>query len=279
MRYLAPLRMEDALGSLSGGGAKILAGGTDFYPALRDRPVTFDTIDISRIAGLRGISRISEGWRIGATTTWTDLVKTDLPPAFDGLKAAAREIGAIQIQNAGTIVGNICNASPAADGVPPLLALDAVLELASRRGTRRLPLAAFLLGNRQTALARDEIATAVLVPKPAPDAWARFEKLGARAYLVISIVMVAAVIEASGGRIARARIAVGACSPVAQRLPALEAALRGLPLAQAAAAVSPAQLGGLAPIDDVCATAAYRRQAALVLLRRLLAAPPAARAA
>jgi N-methylhydantoinase B len=112
-----------------------------------------------------------------------------------------------------------------------------------------------------------------------PGAWARFEKLGARTYLVISIVMVAAVIEAAGGRIARARIAVGACSPVAQRLPALEAALAGLRVEAAAAIPQPEHLAPLSPIDDVRATADYRQHAALVLLRRALSAPAEARAA
>jgi CO/xanthine dehydrogenase FAD-binding subunit len=183
------------------------------------------------------------------------------------------------VQNRGTLVGNLCNASPAADGVPPLLALDAGIELASLGGVRRLALGDFLRGNRQTALTPGEIATAVIVPKSGPDSRARFEKLGARAYLVISIVMVAAVIEAEAGCIARARIAIGACSAVAQRLPGLEAALVGLPLAAAASLPTPDHLAALAPIDDVRATAAYRRQAALVLLRRALAPPAEARAA
>ena len=87
---------------------------------------------------------------------------------FGPLKAAAREVGAAQIQNRGTIGGNLCNASPAADGVPPLLIIDAEVELASARGTHRMPLDAFLLGNRRTALAPDEILTAVLAPAPKP---------------------------------------------------------------------------------------------------------------
>jgi CO/xanthine dehydrogenase FAD-binding subunit len=146
-----------------------------------------------------------------------------------------------------------------------------------------LPLGEFLLGNRRTALAPDEIAVAVLVPNAAPGSRAGFEKLGARSYLVISIVMLAAVLEAVGGRIIRARLAVGACSAVAQRLPALEAALAGLPLAAAAGMVDATHLAALAPIDDMRATAEYRRHAALVLLRRLLArlatTPAEARAA
>ena len=178
----------------------------------------------------------------------------------------------MQIQNAGTLGGNVCNASPAADGVPPLLVLDAVVELASLGGARRLPLADFIIGNRKTVLRPDELVTALLVPEPAPLARSRFLKLGARSYLVISIVMAAALVEAGeDGRVAAARVAVGACSAVARRLEALEAALVGQPLdGRLGAAVQPAHLAPLEPIDDVRGTAAYRRDAAVTLLRRLL---------
>ena len=132
------------------------------------------------------------GWRIGALTTWTDVAEAPtLPAAFDGLRAAARPIGGRQIQNAGTIAGNLVNASPAADGTPNLLALDAVVELASAaRGVRRLPVGDFVTGNRSTVLAPDELVTAVLVPDAPPASpGPTFLKLGSRAYLVISIVV------------------------------------------------------------------------------------------
>ncbi|MFC7688476.1 FAD binding domain-containing protein [Paeniroseomonas aquatica] len=228
-------------------------------------------LDLSAIAGLASIEDRGDHHRIGAGVTWAGLRDAALPAWFDGLRAAAGKVGGAQVQNRGTLLGNLCNASPAADGVPPLLALDATVELAGVRGVRRLSLGAFILGNRRTALAADELAVALLVPKASAEAVAGFEKLGARAYLVISIVMVAAVLEAPGGRIARARLAVGACSEVAQRLPALEAALEGVAPAEAAQVVQPAHLAGLAPIGDVRATADYRQEAAVVLLRRLLA--------
>ena len=135
----------------------------------------------------------------------------------------------MQIQNRGTLAGNLCTASPAGDGLPNLLALDAEIELASAGGTpAACAMRDFLTGYRQTACRADEIVTAILVPKPAgADVRSHFLKLGARRYLVISIAMVAGVIEtAPDGRIARARLAVGACSAVPQRLTALEAALR-----------------------------------------------------
>jgi len=268
--YLRPHRLEEALGALQH-PFTVLAGGTDFYPTRVGRSIDEDVLDISAIAGLRGIAATAAGWRLGATTTWAELIAADLPPLFDGLKQAAREVGGRQIQNAGTIAGNLCNASPAADGVPPLLALDAAVELASRTGSRTLPLSAFITGNRRTSLMPGELVVAIHVPQPAHDARSAFLKLGARRYLVISIVMTAATLEIAGGRIVSARVAVGACSAVAQRLPALEAALAGAALdASLGGRVEADHLAPLRPIDDVRGSADYRSDAALTVLRRLL---------
>jgi CO/xanthine dehydrogenase FAD-binding subunit len=198
------------------------------------------------------------------------VIEAGLPPLFDGLKAAAREVGGVQIQNAGTLGGNLCNESPAADGTPNWLALDADVELACAEGARTLPVSDFVLGNRRTARRADEILTAIRVRRPDGPARGTFLKLGARRYLVISIVMVAAVATVDpAGRIAAARVAVGACSPVPVRLPALEARLVGA--RPDAALVEPADLDPIAPIDDVRGTAAYRRDAALTLVRRAVA--------
>lgn len=211
--------------------------------------------------------------RIGGRTTWTQVAAADLPPCFDALKQAAREVGSIQIQNAGTVAGNICNASPAADGVPPLLALDAMVELMSGAGVRRLPLGDFITGYRRTARRPDELVTAILVPRTIERGRSVFLKLGARKYLVISIAMVAAIVETDAGQVTQARIAVGACSAVAQRMPALEAALLGRPARAGLGDVAVADhVADLAPIDDVRATADYRRHAALALVRRALEA-------
>lgn len=268
--YLRPRGLEEALQALTR-PFTVLAGGTDFYPARVGRSVTEDILDIAGIATLRGISETGSGWRLGATTTWSELVEASLPPLFDGLKQAAREVGGRQIQNAGTIAGNICNASPAADGVPALLALDAEVELASRDGTRRVPLSAFITGVRKTERQPGELVVALHVSRPKHDARSAFLKLGARRYLVISIAMAAVVIEVSDGKVAAARISVGACSPVAQRLPALEQALIGAPVdVQLGERVGPGHLVPLSPIDDVRGSAGYRSDVALILLRRLL---------
>ncbi len=270
--YLRPERLEDAVAALRDGAWTLLAGGTDHYPARVTAQRPEDILDITGLTGLRGIADAGDHFRIGALTRWSDIAEGDLPPCFDGLRRAAREVGGMQIQNRATLAGNLCNASPAADGVPPLLTLDASVELASAEGVRTLPLSEFILGNRKTARRPDELMTAILVPKPAYPARSAFLKLGARKYLVISITMVAGLLEVKDGRVAAARIAVGACSAVAQRLPALEAALVGQTAGPGLAGLAAEEhLAGLAPIDDIRADAGYRQDAALVLVKRCLA--------
>ena len=279
--YLRPSDVGQAVGALGAGAPTgrpwvIVAGATDHYPARVGRVVDEDVLDVSALPALRGVREIEGGWWIGALTTWTDLAENSLPPLFDGLRHAARTIGGLQIQNRGTLAGNVCNASPAADGVPNLVALDAEVELRSASGVRRLPVASFVTGNRRTERRPDELVVGFFVPGSAPDARrharSTFLKLGSRAYLVISIAMVAAIIEDDGdGRISRARIAVGACSEVARRLPALEEEIAGSRLrAGIGQLVKPEHLESLSPIDDVRGSARYRREAALVLVRRAL---------
>ena len=210
--YARPSDLDDALGLLAESGARVIAGATDIFPGAGERPLHGDYVDVSNISALRGVCFDSASVRIGATTTWSDIARADLPPAFDALKVAARDVGAVQIQNRGTIAGNLCNASPAADGAPPLLILDAEVELASRRGTRRLALDVFINGARSTLLAPDEVMTAIVTPLPASTMRSAFFKLGARRYLVISIAMVAVALDVVEGIVRDARIAVGACS-------------------------------------------------------------------
>ena len=274
MTYLLPTSVESALETLAGGDSTIIAGATDYYPALVGRAASGDIVDITRLDGLREISHHDGHWRIGALTTWTDVIEADLPAGFAGLKAAAAEVGGVQIQNVASVVGNLCNASPAADGVPPLLTLDAEVELRSVAGSRVVPIEEFILGNRSTACRPDELVTAVLVADPPEAAVGSFEKLGARAYLVISIVMVAALAEIDAdGTIRSARVAVGACSPVARRLADLEHDLVGAsihdPLEDS---VRAAHLAPLSPIDDVRATASYRLAVTPTLIGRALRA-------
>lgn len=270
--YSRPKTLDAALQVLAQDGGQILSGGTDFFPALGDRPAPDGVIDISGLSEIKGIALEADHIRIGGLTTWSQLIATPLPRCFDGLKSAAREIGGIQIQNRGTVAGNLCNASPAADSVPPWLTLDAEVELLSQAGTRRLAVAEFVVGNRKTVRRPDEILANVFVPRALDDACSAFLKLGARRYLVISIAMVAAVLKTdNAGRVAEARVAVGSCSEAARRLIALEHALVGLPARTGLGVIVEAEhLAQLSPIDDVRATASYRNDAALTLVRRAL---------
>jgi len=270
--YVRAHSVEEALGHLSRARLRIVAGGTDVYPALVDHPLREPVLDVSGVAALRGISRTDGGFRFGALTTWSDVIRADLPAWFEGLKLAAREVGGVQIQNAGTVAGNICNASPAADGTAALLALDAEVEVQGPRGVRRMPIPDFVLGPRRTALAAGEMVTAVHVPAVAERGASDFLKLGARHYLVISIAMVSTVIHVDdGGRVSRAGVAVGACSPVALRLPALEARLIGRRVGDGlVGALEADDLDVLSPISDVRGSAEYRRDAVLTLVRRTL---------
>jgi CO/xanthine dehydrogenase FAD-binding subunit len=272
--YFRPNSLQDALNVLADTRATILAGGTDVFPALGDRPLSGPVLDISGLAEIRGIQSTAENIVFGARTTWSEVLAAPLPRGFDGLKAAAREVGSVQIQNAATIAGNLCNASPAADGVAALLALDAELLLSSRSASRTLPLSEFILGNRKTVRRPDELLTSIRVPRRVEDAFSTFLKLGARRYLVISIVMVAAnLVVDSAGRIREALICVGSCSASALRLGELERALVGqVARPGIGQTVETEHLARLSPIDDVRGTAEYRRDAALTLVGRALEA-------
>ncbi len=271
--YHRPRTLDQALHLLAADPTlKVLAGATDIYPVKTARAGWGqmqhpDVVDLGRIPGLTNIDEHADYWEFGAMTTWSALVTATLPPLFDGLKAAALEIGGIQIQNRGTIAGNICTASPAGDSIPCLLALDASVQLTSANGERVLPLSSFISGYRRTVLDASEIVTAIHVPKQTGAG--HFLKLGARRYLVISIAMVSGVFDQSrDGTIRSAKIAVGACSAVAQRLPVLERRLLGLRPDRIE--VVDHDLAHLAPIDDIRASGAYRLAAARQLVADLL---------
>ncbi|WP_439551756.1 FAD binding domain-containing protein [Falsiroseomonas sp.] len=275
IRYHRPATLTEALAIRAGEDVAILAGATDIYPAAANRrawgdPTHKDVLDITAIPGLHDIEEDAHGWRIGCLVTWSQVARADLPRQFDGLRQAARQVGGVQVQNRGTILGNLVTASPAGDGIPNLLALNATVEIAGPDGTRMMPVADFLTGYRATALGHDEIAVALHIAKM-PRAISGFRKLGARHYLVISIAMVAGVVDIDeNGRILMARLSIGACTATAQRLPVLEGELRGTSIYQADKVPEARHLDHLSPIDDIRATAAYRRDAALRLLRDLL---------
>ena len=274
MAYLRPHKLDDALDWLAAEQPLILAGCTDIYPTRNTPTLDGPLLDITAIEELRGIE-MKDGWRrFGAATSWREILQTSLPVSYAMLKQASREIGAVQIQNSGTIGGNLCTASPAADSVPCLMALDAEIELSSVRGRRRLELAKFLTGARQTALAPDELVVAIHVPETAETGVSAFHKLGARHYLVISIAMVAVRLAVDCGRISAARIAVGACAPVAVRLRELEDALIDSDVKDAPELARETITGissSLSPIADVRASAEYRHRAAAEISQRVIA--------
>ncbi len=271
--YLKPKTLSEAVSLLASNGGQILAGGTDFYPALGERLPSGTVVDITAVGEIRGISREADHIRIGGATTWSEIIRAPLPRCFDALKAAAREVGSVQIQNRGTVAGNLCNASPAADGVPPLLALDAEVELVSAGGVRRMPLADFIAGNRKTQRRPDEILAAVLVPLRMENAASAFLKLGARRYLVISISMVAVVVQADETGVSLRRELPWDRARRWRSASELEQDLVGLAAAAGLGrSVKAEHLAPLSPIDDVRATAEYRRDASLTLVQRALKA-------
>ena len=274
MAYLRPDKLDDALDWLAVKQPLVIAGCTDIYPTRHTPSLEGPLLDITAIDELRGIE-MRDGWRrFGAATSWSEILRTPLPTSYAMLKKASSEIGAVQIQNSGTIGGNLCTASPAADSVPCLMALDAEIELSSVRGRRRLDLAAFFTGARQTALQPDELVIAIHIPEKAETGISGFHKLGARHYLVISIAMVAVRLVVEAGRIISARIVIGACAPVATRLKELEAALVGVSLdeiPERAQQIDDDIHRSLAPIDDVRASTDYRYRAAAEITQRMIA--------
>jgi CO/xanthine dehydrogenase FAD-binding subunit len=271
-RFERPASVAQATRLLAARPWAVLAGGTDLYPAHVGRPISLPLLDIGGIPELRGICRDGGGWTIGATTTWSDVARAELPPLFAALQAAAREVGGVQIQNTGTVAGNLCNASPAADGTPVLLAMSARVVLQSARGVRELAVDDFVLGNRRTARGDDELVVAVRIPARSARARSAFAKLGGRRYLTIAVTTVAVVVDADvGGNVSAAGVAVGSCAPAARRLTALEARLVGAPLeGDLAALVADGDFAPLAPIDDVRGSVAYRIDATRTLVRRAL---------
>ncbi len=270
--YFRPKHLQDALRIRSehSGAICIAAGCTDLLPATERKRLTGSVLDVTGMAELRGITYQADGLRIGAATSWREIFDADLPPACRALQMAAGQVGARQIQNQGTIGGNLCNASPAADGVPALLCLQAQVELQSRQGRRVIALEDFLQGVRKTDLQDDEIMTAVVIPSSALTGISTFSKLGARSYLVISIVMVAARLRIENGVICDAALSIGACSAVATRLPAVETALLGQPPDPACVTKELIEQS-ISPIADIRADEAYRADAALEITRQVVA--------
>jgi len=256
--FLRPRNLADAVQLYrETPGCRPLAGGTDLMVMLHARtlrPEPRALLDLWSLGELRGIRHVNGALEIGAGESYTGIIGSDMVRAqLPALVAAARTIGAAQIQNRGTLGGNLANASPAGDTLPVLLAHDAVVVT----DRRTIPIAEFFSGYRKTALAADELITAVRFPLD--ERVVRFRKVGTRAAQAISKVVIA--VSRSP-----ARIAVGSVAEVPLRAAKAEAALANGDVEGAVVAVAE----DVRPVDDVRSTAAYRRTVTQNVLRSLL---------
>ncbi|MDC3141022.1 xanthine dehydrogenase family protein subunit M [Alphaproteobacteria bacterium] len=268
--YYRPDKINEALYSLSREKLTIAAGCTDLLPSTQQDNLGDNILDISGIKSLRNIYFENGFRRIGSGVTWTDIVENNnLPNCYDMLKECSLQIGSQQIQNLGTIGGNLCNASPAADGVPCLLSLDASIELLSVNGKRVLKLEDFIKGSRKTELQNNEILSAILIPKEAEIGRSSFLKLGARKYLVISIAMIACKLNLEKDFISDIAISVGSCSAVAKRIKSLENLLIGKSIKDELTTIilNYNYKNYLSPISDIRGTNTYRLKASKVLVK------------
>jgi len=265
---LAPERLDQALELLSeaaaGAPPTVLAGGTDLWVRWSSgQPRPARVLSLHRLTELRQIGIDEDGWlRLGAACTHAELRRSlEVQRACPALAEAAATVGAAQVQEQGTLGGNLVNASPAADLPPPLLAARAEVELASRAGRRWLLLDRFFLGYRRIDLRPDELLVAVRVPPLPPPAFERFRKIGTRRAQAIAKVCGACRLGLDeAGRVALAGLAFGSVAPITLRLEELERWLVGrrLDVATAAEAEERAR-AAVHPIDDVRSTAEYRR--------------------
>lgn len=266
--------LDELLRLLAQTGGRVIAGGTDaLVQAQRGQLPASALVDASRVRELRFISEEGETIRIGALTTYADMLASLLlRDAAPALVMAAMTVGAPQTRARGTLGGNIANASPAGDTLPPLLALDAAVRLVKLGGERVLSLADVLRGPRQTCLEPGEIIHSVAFRRPPERTGAAFLKLGNRQGMAIAVVNTAVTLTlGSDGRIERVRVALGAVAPTPVRSPHAEAVLRGqLPSEEVFAAAGRAVLYDIAPISDVRGSAEYRRAAAVRLTARAL---------
>jgi xanthine dehydrogenase FAD-binding subunit len=274
IEFFAAATLDDAYRLLGDTGGRVIAGGTDVIVQMQRGVFPAKTlIDVSRITDLRFIRE--EGCRIhiGALTTYADVLASPLlREAAPALVQAAATVGAPQTRSRGTVGGNIGNASPAGDLLPPLLALDATVTLASAAGTRALLLNEMLVGPRRTRLAAGEIIHSASFERMPSPAGAVFLKLGNRSGMAISVVNAAVVLALDGlGKITVGRVALGAVAPRAVRCPHAEALLaRQSPDAALFEEAARAVQADIAPISDIRGTVAYRRQAAERLVNRAL---------
>jgi len=273
----SPRRLEDAFGLLAdadGASWRPLAGGTDLMVQLTGEigEPPERVLDIWALDELRGIAVDADALTIGALTTYTEIRQSAaVAEVLPALADAAATIGAAQIQNRGTLGGNVANASPAGDTLPLLLATDAEMILGSVRGERTVPAGAFWPAYRTTARRNDELLLRIRIPLVA-GRQVRFRKIGTRRAQAISKVVMALAWRAGAGEAWQdVRLALGSVAATTIRAPATEAVLEGAePTRETAAAAADALAAEIEPIDDVRSTADYRRAVAARVLHRLI---------
>lgn len=263
--YHQPTTVEEATKILAElADVKVLAGGTDLIPKMKQRLLEpKDIVNLKKIKALEGIKETDKGVWIGAATKLraierSELIKEKIPLQY----LATKTIGSVQIRNMGTLAGNVCNASPAADGALGLVAQDATVHIAGSKGTRDVPVTEFFTGPGASVLAKDEIVTGFTVPIMDKDTGYHFISIG-RMALDISTISIAVTVTKKDGKVAKATVALGSVAPTPLRLPEVEAFLKGKSLSdeviwEAAEMVS----NGIKPITDVRASAEYRKEAA-----------------
>jgi xanthine dehydrogenase small subunit len=267
-----PRTLAEAYALLADGGRRPLAGGTD---ALVERTAGIADprgyLDLAALDELRGIRVLDGALILGAATTYAELRRDPLIAEHASVLAEmSAEVGAAQIQNRGTLGGNIATASPAGDSLPVLLALDAEIVVGGARGERTLPAASFFPAYRRTALAADELILRIRIPL-VPDRTVAFRKVGTRRAQAISVVVLAVAWRWEDGLWRDVRVALGSVAPTPIRARATEAALEGMPPTARVAAVAAATLAAeITPIDDVRSTAEYRRAVAGRVLNRIV---------
>lgn len=272
MDYRTPTSAEDAAGLLAEEGAHVLAGGTDLLVKLRAGMVAPRVVvDLKSVPRLRGIEHDARGWRIGAATTCAEIGEhASLAAAWPGVVEALQLIGSTQIQGRATVGGNLCNASPAADSVPALIAAGAVCEVAGVNGQRELAAEKFITGPGRNVLARGEFIVGLRLPDPPGRASDAYLRLIPRTEMDIAVVGagVSLALDAQGV-CTQARVALGAVAPTPLLVADAAKALIGTSVDDAALeAVGAAASAACKPIDDKRGTVAYRVKVAGVLARR-----------
>lgn len=255
------------------GAIKVIAGGTDLMVLMNAGTLDAEEfLDIWGVDELRGITEDGPHLRLGALTTYTQLIRSPLIQQHaPALVAASRTIGAFQIQNRGTIGGNVVNASPAGDSLPVLVASGAEIEIVSTRGTRRVPVDQFYEGYRRTVLQPDELVMAVKLPKLRSGERDFFYKVGTRRAQAISKVVMAARARTAGNRIESVHIGIGSVAPTVMRARATETLLTGSTISPAIVEQARREIAReITPITDVRSTRHYRSRVTANLVSRLL---------